>query len=138
MAVSARANIDTSGLRRFAVIGAEARLLEIAKEAAAIYRAFPELRDRGIGSPGAAGATSTARSAGRRGRHMRSAAQRQAARERMQRYWAERRKGGTRKQARTARPRRGARTMSASARKRISEAQKARWAKLKSAGSKKA
>ena len=35
--------------RRYAVIGAEQRLLEIAEEAARIFRAFPELRERGRG-----------------------------------------------------------------------------------------
>lgn len=34
-------------LRAWAVKGAESRLLEIAAEAAAIYRAFPELREGG-------------------------------------------------------------------------------------------
>ena len=33
-------------LRRYAILGAEARLLAIAEEAAAIYRVFPELRER--------------------------------------------------------------------------------------------
>jgi hypothetical protein len=35
-------------LRQWAVIGAEHRLLQIADEAGAIFRAFPELRDRGF------------------------------------------------------------------------------------------
>jgi hypothetical protein len=35
-------------LRQWAVIGAEHRLLQIAEEAAAIFQAFPELRDRGF------------------------------------------------------------------------------------------
>jgi len=34
--------------RRYAVIGAEQRLLQIAQEAAVIFTAFPELRDRGF------------------------------------------------------------------------------------------
>lgn len=34
--------------RRYAVIGAEQRLLQIAQEAAVIFAAFPELRDRGF------------------------------------------------------------------------------------------
>ncbi len=34
-------------IRRWAVMGAQARLLQIAEEAAAIHRAFPELRQRG-------------------------------------------------------------------------------------------
>lgn len=36
-------------LRRYAVVGAEQRLLEIAEEAAQIFRVFPELRQRGRG-----------------------------------------------------------------------------------------
>ena len=40
---------DQEQLRKWAVSGAERRLLEIATEAAAIYRAFPELRQRGTG-----------------------------------------------------------------------------------------
>jgi len=35
-------------LRRYAVVGAEQRLLQIAEEAAVIFAAFPELRDRGF------------------------------------------------------------------------------------------
>jgi hypothetical protein len=35
-------------LRQWAVIGAEHRLLQIAEEAAVIFQAFPELRDRGF------------------------------------------------------------------------------------------
>jgi hypothetical protein len=38
--------MDRSDLRGWALKGAEQRLVEIAAEAAAIYRAFPELRDR--------------------------------------------------------------------------------------------
>jgi hypothetical protein len=33
-------------MRRWAAIGAEQRLVQLAEEAAAIYAAFPELRDR--------------------------------------------------------------------------------------------
>jgi hypothetical protein len=35
--------------RRYALVGAEQRLLEIAEEAAKIFRVFPELRARGRG-----------------------------------------------------------------------------------------
>src|SRR5436190_1312422 len=35
-----------SDIRRWALLGAEQRLLELAAEAAAIHRAFPELRER--------------------------------------------------------------------------------------------
>ena len=34
-------------IRRWALIGAEQRLVQLAEEAAAIHRAFPELRQRG-------------------------------------------------------------------------------------------
>ena len=37
---------DRTRLRQWAITGAEQRLLEIATEAAAIHRAFPELRER--------------------------------------------------------------------------------------------
>lgn len=47
------ATFNPRDLRVWAVKGAEGRLLEIAAEAAAIYRAFPELRERGQ-SPDAA------------------------------------------------------------------------------------
>ena len=40
------AEFDSAQLRQWAARGAEQRLLEIAAEAAAIYQAFPELRDR--------------------------------------------------------------------------------------------
>jgi hypothetical protein len=38
-----------SDLRRYAVVGAEQRLLELAEEAAAIFAIFPELRAPGRG-----------------------------------------------------------------------------------------
>ena len=82
-------------------MGAEARLLQISEEAAAIYRAFPELR-RG-------GGTGAGRGRGRgRGRAQAAAAD----------------AGG----GETAQPRKKQR-LSAAARKRISDAQKRRWAK---------
>ena len=136
-------------LRQWAVRGAEQRLLEIATEAAAIYRAFPELRDRSS-VPSITDAPQQRQPAGtQRGRHMQKAAARNAARERMLRYWAARRKematqqgtrptqrtGSKRASASAAGSRGRARTMSAAARKRISEAQKARWATRKAARS---
>ena len=42
------AEFDRAQLRQWAVRGAEQRLQEIATEAAAIHRAFPELRGRGV------------------------------------------------------------------------------------------
>ena len=88
-------------VRRWAVMGAEARLLQISEEAAAIYRAFPELRKGG-------GQAISGRGRGRgRGRAKAAAAAVE---------------GGT------AQPRKK-RRLSAAARKRISDAQKRRWAK---------
>jgi hypothetical protein len=127
-------------LRTYAVLGAESRLLQIANEAAAIYRQFPELRQRGKGdltSPGTDADEASGRAGAtqrRGGRPPLSAAERQAASERMKKYWAARRgnKTAIEQPARTA-PRaakaasRSAR-MSAAARKRISDAQKKRWA----------
>ena len=48
--------MKTSDLRRWAAIGAEQRLTEIANEQRAIFAAFPELRNRGR-SGGAASVT---------------------------------------------------------------------------------
>ena len=94
-----------SNLRPYAVIGAEQRLLQIAEEARAIFRAFPELRapNRGFGARG--------------GGESPFPWEPQAA------------EGGGPSNGESARRRR--RKMSAAARKRISEAQKARWAKQK-------
>jgi hypothetical protein len=41
---------DSAAMRTWALKGAEQRLIEISEEAAAIYRSFPELRDRTNGS----------------------------------------------------------------------------------------
>jgi hypothetical protein len=112
-AMAKRPRQDPS-LRAYAVIGAEQRLLQIAEEARAIFKVFPELRgpNRGFG----------ARSDGESPFPW----ERQAA------------EGGGfvgngRRRRRNGRRRR----MSVAARKRISEAQKARWAKLKARGAKK-
>src|SRR5918994_2875205 len=135
------AEFDSAQLRQWAVRGAEQRLEEIAAEAAAIHRAFPELRGRG--QRGAAAATAVIAARGRRrGRANMSAAQRKAVSERMRKYWAARResaggatsagsaKAGAGRPARTAKAARarGPRKMSAAAHKPISDAQKKRWA----------
>jgi hypothetical protein len=142
------AEFDSAQLRQWAARGAEQRLLEIAAEAAAIYKAFPELRDRSekASSPVT---TAVAAKAGRRGRSNMSAAQRKAVSERMRKYWAGRRQsaggapsagsakaGGAARPARTAAAgrTRGPRKMSAAARKRISDAQKKRWAARRANG----
>jgi hypothetical protein len=63
---------NDSDLRRYAVIGAEQRLLQIAEEAANIFQTFPELRERGFMAEGerpdapAAGARQAAKGGGKR------------------------------------------------------------------------
>jgi hypothetical protein len=143
-------SLEQDQLRQWALRGAEQRLLDIAEEAAAIHRAFPELRRRGNGIPVArasrAGQSATASTAtGRRGRGRRrmSADARRRISEAQKARWAKQRGdkpavavADAAPQARAAkktRRRGGARKMSAAARKRISEAQKARWAKQKAA-----
>jgi hypothetical protein len=140
--------LNSGELRRYALVGAEARLLELGKEAESIYQAFPELRRRGgrglseAPSTGARGARKR-----KRGRTM-SDAQREEVSARMKRYWAQRRgaaaaqggeataaegKAGRSSKGGRKSGSRGRRKMSAAARKRISDAQKARWAKKKKA-----
>jgi hypothetical protein len=145
------AKLNSDDLRRYALRGAEARLLELGKEAASIYQTFPELRKRGGRSvPDAPSAVTTRASRRRRGRTM-SPAQREEVSARMKRYWAQRRNTTTAAQGGEATPatagkaagraskavrksaKSGRRKMSAAARKRISDAQKARWAKRKKA-----
>ena len=124
-------DFDRAQLREWAVRGAEQRLLEIANEAAAIHRAFPELRQRGR-RPGATEDGEAVRPARRRRRSRMSAANRRAVSERMKKYWAERRGGAAKSAAGTAkRAVRGRRKLSAAGRKRISDAQKKRWAAKK-------
>ena len=130
-------------IRRYAVVGAEARLLEIAQEAEAIHRAFPELRGRRGQSLHAIPIDgSTSEGGARRRRSKMSAAERKAVSERMKKYWAGRRSSsnpatggkpqqseapGKKAEGRNQAPRK----MSAAARRRISRAQKARWAKVR-------
>ena len=86
-----------SDLRVWALKGAEQRLAEIAEEARAIFRAFPELRAKGRGFEAVSEESESptrqephALTAPRR-RKM-SAAARKAVSARMTKYWAERRK----------------------------------------------
>lgn len=140
--------LTDSDLRRYALLGAEARLLELDKETASIYQSFPELRkQRRARTLPVAAAVVTARTGQRGRRRPMSAAQRAEVAERMRRYWAQRRNptaqdetaGTTREGTTAARKSQagrragkgGRRKMSAAARKRISDAQKARWAKRK-------
>ena len=151
--------LNDSEFRRYALLGAEARLLQIDKEAASIYQAFPELRKQ-AGAQGTRKRTPDAAAGRGRRRGGMSAAQREAVRERMKRYWAQRRSSGAasteaasatdtasntgavstsagarkgKSQRAKAAGSRGPRKMSAAARKRISDAQKARWAKRRRA-----
>jgi hypothetical protein len=148
-------NTIDSTLHRYALLGAQARLQQLADETADVYRQFPQLRT-GRGRQ-VDGADSTSPSpAPQRKRSRMSAANRKAVSERMRKYWAERRaqnadgaepaastgtakraaKGGRARKAVKAAAKRGRRKMSAAARKRISQAQKARWAaKRKAAAS---
>ena len=133
--------LTDSDVRRYALRGAEARLLELNKETASIYQSFPELRRQRGRRALAVAAVVTAR-AGRRRQRTMSAAQKQEVSQRMKRYWALRRgaaaqgeTGGAREGTAGARKSKagGRRKMSAAARKRISDAQKARWAKRRKA-----
>lgn len=58
----------TRDLRAWALKGAEQRLVEIAEEAAAIHRTFPELRDRAAGVGAVRQAAATPQAQPRRGR----------------------------------------------------------------------
>ena len=94
--------LKETDLRRYAVLGAEARLLQIAEEAAAIYKVFPELRDSQNGNAKSHGESRQSDpSDGRPQRKRRSmdADQRNAVSERMKRYWAERRAAAEQKEA---------------------------------------
>ena len=87
MAKRRTSELAQGDLRKYAVLGAEARLLQLAQEAAAIYRAFPELRDRSASSSASSSRTPKAATH----RRSMSAAQRKAVGERMKAYWAKRR-----------------------------------------------
>ena len=142
--------LSPSQMRRYAVTGAETRLVEISQEADAIRRIFPELGRLGAGENSLQGGTRSVPPGNRNpvdspsqgNRRTMSAAERKAVGERMKKYWTGRRAGsaassaaGGEQQSAAAAlssrggARRGPRTMSAEARKRISDAQKARWTK---------
>lgn len=81
-------DLNRDQLQRLARLGAQARLVELRQEEAAIRAAFPDLfGGRGRGRKAAAAAP-----AGRRRRRGMSAAGRKAVSERMRKYWADRRK----------------------------------------------
>jgi hypothetical protein len=77
-------------MRRFARLGAIARLAQLRQEEASIRGEFPELFGRGRRET--ASAEPDAGSAPRRARPAMSAASRKAVSVRMRKYWAERRK----------------------------------------------
>lgn len=68
-----------NNLRRYAVVGAEQRLLELAEEAAGIFAMFPELRAPGRGfmavGPGGGSRRAGASAAPRRGRRRKMSAE---------------------------------------------------------------
>jgi hypothetical protein len=85
------ADLNRNDLRKFARLGAKARLEQLRQEEASIRRAFPDLFSRGAGAAASAGDAAAAAPARRRRSRM-SAAARKAVSERMRKYWAERRK----------------------------------------------
>jgi len=93
-------NVD---MRAWALIGAEQRLVQLAEEAAAIHRAFPELRrrGRGPGRPAASDSAEPAAGAGtgtrRRRRRKMSADARRRISEAQKARWARQKAGGTKK-----------------------------------------
>jgi hypothetical protein len=121
--------LSSSDLRRYAMLGAEARLAELNKETASIYQAFPELRkQRGARSVPAAAGVVAPRTGRRRRRRTMSAAQREEVRQRMKRYWAQRRGASAGTQGEAA----GAKAGRAAG-KRGRRKMSARWAKRKKA-----
>ena len=70
-----------SDMRRYAVVGAEQRLLQLAEEAAAIFAIFPELRAPGrgfmarVGGRGASTATDAVAAPGRKRRRRKMSAE---------------------------------------------------------------
>jgi hypothetical protein len=93
-----------NNLRRYAVVGAEQRLLELAKEAAGIFAMFPELRapGRGFMSGGLAGKTGQAAAAAgaavpRRRRKMSAEARKRISDAQKARWARQRAAGGSKK-----------------------------------------
>ncbi len=88
--------LDSDVLKRFAKLGAQARLEQIEMERKAILATFPDLALRGGGPR--AGVKRIARAAvpiaAKRRRPKMTAAQRKEVSERMKKYWAERKKKG--------------------------------------------
>ena len=76
-------------VRRLAMIGAQARLVELKTEMALLIRTFPEAADRTATASGARTAGAARRKPGRK--HPMSATERQEVSARMKKYWAGRR-----------------------------------------------
>jgi len=92
------AKLQSNDLRRYAVLGAEQRLLTLAVEAEQIYRAFPELRKgggrSGAGRPAAAGdEAAPGRGRRRRRRRTMSAEARKRISDAQKARWARQRAG---------------------------------------------
>jgi hypothetical protein len=83
-------------IRRWAIMGAEARLVQLAEEAAAIHRAFPELRQRGTrrGRPAASADSEFQARPRRRRRRKMSAEARKRISEAQKARWAKRKAHG--------------------------------------------
>jgi hypothetical protein len=89
-------------LRRYAVVGAEQRLLELAEEAAGIFAIFPELRAPGrgfmaVGRQGRARASAGTAAPRRRRRKMSAEARKRISDAQKARWARQRAAGGSRK-----------------------------------------
>jgi hypothetical protein len=131
-------------MNAFARMGAQARLVELAAEIAAIRTAFPDLRDTPAKKRGRPATTVAAHSGAsdteeptpaeedtpaKRGRKPMSAAAKKAVGERMKAYWKARKAGSAEaEQPAPSEPKPAAkRVLSAEGRARISAAAKKRW-----------
>ena len=91
------ADLDQDAFRKFALVGAQARLAQLEAERAQILRAFPGLRSGRRGRPakimgGATGTDTLERPTKTRRRRTMPAEARKRISDRMKRLWAERRK----------------------------------------------
>jgi hypothetical protein len=135
-------------MRGWALKGAEQRLLEMAQEATAIYRAFPELREGGLvgngrrpGRPRREETAPATEGPRRRRRRKMSKEARRKISEAQKARWAKQNgrtsDGASRASASSATPAQAGkekRTMSAAARRKIGVAQRKRWRTQKAAG----
>jgi hypothetical protein len=86
-----------SSIRQWALIGAEQRLVQLAEEAAAIHRAFPELRQRGGRGGQPDSVAKPGRGRGRRRKRTLSADARRRISEAQKARWARQKAGGKKK-----------------------------------------